>query len=261
MKSIKKYAAGMAGLFFSGAMLVSCTKSFDEKVSQSTDFSGSTVVQVYVATVNASRNYVYIDSKPVNGASLISGSVFPATGLGFQVPGGLRSFLVRDTLTTTTQKPLSFANNMQAGKSYTIFTYDTITNPLQKTVETNIVVPDDTTARIRFAHFPYSPLPVPAVDIYSKNRGANIFTNVDLTSVTEFIPYESGVSDSLFVRVAGSGVNLQNWSPAPASKYVDVAIAITPTAKRSYTVVFRGGYRATTTNNATVRTLSTMVNR
>ncbi|HRF19398.1 MAG TPA: hypothetical protein PK977_14580, partial [Chitinophagaceae bacterium] len=102
-------------------------KSFDEKFKEQDDFSNSSIMQVYVATVNASRNFIWVDANRINGASLTTGSVFPTTGFGFNVGGGLRNFLVRDTLSTSTQVPYSFAENLQAGKTYTLFMYDTIT--------------------------------------------------------------------------------------------------------------------------------------
>ena len=262
MKFIKAYIPGIALLLFSGSVMVSCTKSFDEKQSQQQDFTNSSIMQVYVATVNASRNFLWVDANRINGASLTTGSIFPTTGYGFNVGGGLRNFLVRDTLSTSTQLPYSFAENLQAGKTYTLFMYDTITSPKQKTVLTNIQVPTDTTARIRFAHFPYSPTEVPAVDIFSVKRNANIFTNVSLTEVTDFIPIASAVTDTFYVRPTGTGTNLQNFNPAPApGAWTNIQAVLTPTIKRSYTLIFRGGYRATTTTNATVRSLSVFVNR
>jgi hypothetical protein len=204
-------AAGIAATLF----LASCTKTFDEKVEQQRDFSNSSILQVYMGTVSASRNYVYVDSKPVNGAAIALGGLFPATGYGFSVPIGVRAFLIRDTLTATTQTPLSFAENMQPNKNYTIFMYDTINA-------------------------------VPAVDVFSKRRNQNIFTNVSVTDVTNFIPYASRLTDTLSVRATGTTTDLA------------VLNGITPTEKRSYTIVFRGRYE--TTSGTIARTLSSFVN-
>lgn len=250
-------AAGIAATLF----LASCTKTFDEKVEQNRDFGNSSILQVYMGTVGAARNYVYVDSKPVNGAAIAYGGIFPATGYGFAVPGGVRNFLVKDTLTASTQAPVSFAENMTVGKNFTLFMYDTTTAAKQKTVATNIVVPDDTTARLRFANFVYNPTSITAFDIFSKKRNANIFTNVQVTDVTEFIPYASGITDTFYLRPTGTTTNLQNWrtSPTPA-QWVDLIAVLTPTAKRSYTLVFRGGYRAYASSNTTVRTLSVFAN-
>lgn len=260
MKLNKLYSAGLAGLIIISSAFVSCTKKFEESTLLQNDFTNSSIMQVYVATVNASRNFVWVDANRINGASLTSGSVFPTTGFGFNVGGGLRNFLVRDTLSTSTQVPYSFAENLQAGKTYTLFMYDTITTPKQKTVATNIEVPTDSTARLRFANFIYSPNAVPAFDIYSKKRNENIFTNVQVTEVTGFIPYASAVTDTFYIREAGTGINLQNRNPTTGAMS-DVIAVLTPTTKRSYTLIFRGGYRASSTTATTVRTLSVFVNR
>ena len=237
MKSIKIYLCGIAGLFTAAVLVISCTKSFDEKTVLQTNFNNSTLTQVFIATVNASRNYVYVDGKAVSGTAMTSGGLFPSGAYAFSAPGGLRSFVVRDTLSTSTQVPLAFAENMQVGKNYTVFMYDTITTPKQKTVLTNIVIPADTSSRLRFANFIYNPSDVPAIDVYSFNRGTNVFTNVPVTGVTDFIPYPSGLTtDTLYIRETGTTANI-----------VKVAIIGGLTQKRSYTVVYRGSHRGTRT--------------
>jgi len=234
MKSVKIYALGLLSLMTTG-MFSSCTKTFDEKTVLQTDFSNTALVQVYLATVGASRNYLYVDTKPVNGAPLVTGSIFPATGPGFALTPGVRAFLLRDTLSAATQVPLSFAVNTQAAKNYTVFMYDTISAPKQKTVQTDIVIPKDTSSRIRFANFIYNPTAIPAIDVYSFNRSANIFTNVNVTDVTGYIPYPSGLTtDTLYIRETGTTVNI-------------VKFAVNLTQKRSYTLLWRGSQRGTRT--------------
>ena len=236
MKSVKLYALGLIGLLSIG-LAISCTKSFDEKTTQQKDFNGSTIVQVVNTIVNASRNYVYVDGVPVNGAPMISGSIFPTTGYGFSIPPGIRAFLIRDTLGATTQVPLSFAENLAAGRHHTIFIYDTITSPKQKTVQDNIVIPTDTTARLRFANFIYNPFDIPAVDVYSFKAAANLFTNIPITGVTEFVPYPSLVTDTLYIRETGTMNQLYKLTVG----------GLTP--KRNYTFVYRGSHRGTRTSS------------
>ena len=236
MNYLKKYKAGLAAALFT-VMLISCQKSFDEKITLQSDFSNSAIVQVHVATVNASRNYLYVDANQVTGALMTSGSVFPTTGTGFAVAPGPRAFLVRDTLRTATQVPLSFAENLQVNKRYTIFLYDTINAPKQKTVETTIVTPTDTTCRIRFANFIYNPAAVANVDVFSFSRNANIFTNIAVTDVTGYIPYASRVSvDTFYVRETGTTNLLYKSSMSNL------------TEKRNYTFVYRGSHRGTKTS-------------
>ncbi len=228
MNSTKIYVTGMIGVA-ALALIISCTKSFDEKTTQQKDFNNSTLAQVFIATVNATRNYVYVDGKAVTGAALVSGSVFPSTGYAFNVPAGLRSFAIRDTLRTSTQVALNFATNMENAKSYTIFTYDTITSPKQVTVPTNIEIPSDNSTRLRFANFVYAPFVVPSIDVYSFVKGQNIFANVPAASVTDFIPYIANTTDTLYIREAGSQTNI-----------IKLAISGGISEKRSYTVVLRG---------------------
>lgn len=247
MKNIKIYSAGIAGILLSGTIILSCTKKHEEATALQNDFTNSSIVQLYVATVNASRNYVYIDAQATNGSALSSGSVFPGTGYGFNVPSGIKAFLIRDTLAAATQVPLSFAENMKPGKVYTIFAYDTINTPKQKTIETNIVVPTDSTARLRFANFVFSRTDVPGVDIYSKRRDLTLFSNIKMTEVTDFIPVPSVFNDTFYVRETGTTNLLASLN------------GLSPTPKRSYTLVFRGRYQ--TTSGTVARTLSSFVNR
>jgi Domain of unknown function (DUF4397) len=263
MKSINIYIKGVGTLFISGLILSSCAKTFDAKIPLQSDLTNNAIVQVYMATVNTARNYVYVDSKPVNGSSLVLGSVFPTTGYGFGVSSGTRAFLVRDTSSTATQIPLSFAQSLKAGKHYTVFMYDTLTSPKQKTVEDNIVPIADTTARIRFANFVYAKTAIPAVDVYSAVKKANIFTNVQISDVTDFIPYETNRTDTFYLRATGTTTNLQNITPptpAPGNVLTDISFSLTPREKRHYTLIFRGSYATILTNAAQVRGFGFMTN-
>ena len=242
MKLVKIGAIGLIGLLSVG-LVISCTKSFDEKTVQQTDFSNTSQVRVFLATVNASRNYVYMDNNALTGAALASGSTFPSTSAyAASIPAGLRAFLIRDTLGTSMQVPLSFSTNMQVGKNYSIFVYDTISSPKQKTVETRFQIPTDTTVRIRFANFIYNPTIVPAVDVFLFSKNANIFTNVNVTDVTDFISYSIPVytlpntSDTMYIRETGTNVNI-----------IKIALGGVFTQKRSYTLVYRGSHRGVRT--------------
>ena len=187
MKSLKIYTYGITSLL-TVVLFISCTKSFDEKTVQQKNFSGSTIAQVFIAMVGAAGNTVTVDAVPVTGAPLITGNLFPTTGYGFALVPGVRAFTIAGT---APQVPITFAETMQPGKHHTIFIYDTITSPKQKTVVDNIVIPTDTSSRLRFANFIYNPFAVPAVDVYSFNRAANLFTKLPVTGVTEYLAYPS----------------------------------------------------------------------
>lgn len=246
MSNIKNYTGIIILLLIAGTVILSCTKSFDEKTAQQKNFNNSSLIQVYMAMGNAARNYVWVDGKLITGSLMSSGSVFPSAAYAASITPGLKSFLVRDTLSTSAQAPINFAENMQVGKNYTIFIYDTINAPKQKTVETKIVIPSDTTARIRFANFTHSKTAVPGVDIYSKRLNQNIFTNVNISEVTEFIPFPSAFTDTFSVRPTGTTTNLVTLNTVSLSR------------KRSATLVFRGSYYVAT--GAHARALSVFTN-
>ena len=236
MRRIKILFIGFLAIAATG-FLNGCSKQTDDKFLVESSFNNSSLIQVYVATVNASRNHFYIDKNQLSGSVMSSGSIFPSSAYASAVSPGLRAFLVRDTFSTTTQVPLSFAQNLQADKNYTVFLYDTITTPKQKTVITDIIVPADSSARIRIANFIYNPTAVPNIDIYSFHKAANIFTNVAVTDVTNYISYPSKLAaplfpDTLYIRETGTLTNI-------------LKVPITLTEKRSYTLVYRGSHRGT----------------
>lgn len=232
---IKSIISGLG--FASLAVLYSaCSKEQPQVAPLDTDFSNSATVQVFSATVKAARNYVYVDAVPVSGATLAYGGVFPATAYAFKITPGSHTVLIKDTLPTTTQVPLSFNQSFDAGKYYTVFTYDTITSIKQATVVNNITVPKDTSSMLRFANFVYNTTAVANVDVYSFRKGTAtpVFSNVATNSVTDFIPYPSGMTDTLYIYATGT------TSPLIVKQLVP---SFTPT--RSYTSVYNGSYRGT----------------
>ena len=215
------------------SFFISCSKETPQVAPIGTTLSNSANVQVFNATVKSTRNYIYVDGVPVSGAALAYGGVFPATAYSFIVNAGSRSFLIKDTLPATTQTPLTFSQNVASGKSYTIFTYDTTISIKQATILNNIVIPKDTTSRLRFANFIYNTTAVANVDVYSFRKGttAPVFSNIATNQVTDFIPYPSGVTDTLYVYATGT------TSPLLVKSVIQ---AFTQT--RSYTSVYSGSY-------------------
>jgi len=227
------------------AVNFSCVKNDPVHATTEDDFSNTTLMNVFNATVKATRNYVYVDGAPVSGVVFGAGSTFPNTAYAFRVKAGLRSFSIRDTLITSTQVPLNFVENLDVNKFYTIFTYDSINAPKQITVLNNIQTPTGNTSMLRFANFIYNTNAMPNVDVYSYRitPGQPVFSNVQTTGVTNFIPVPAGFIDTLYVYAAGT------TSPLIAKAAV---AAMTP--QRSYTAVFNGSYRSTTRNITTVAT-------
>jgi len=224
------------GIIVVSVLCIACTKTIPHVANTESNFTNSTLVQIFNATVKSTRNYVYVDGIPVSGAAFAAGGAFPATAYAFTVQPGIRNFLIKDTLPATTQVPLGFFENMLVSRSYTIFTYDTITSPKQVTVLNNITIPADTTSRLRFANFIYNTAAVANVDVYSFRRGTStpVFSNVATTQVTEFIPYASGTTDTLYVYTTGTTSPLLVKTAIPSL-----------VATRSYTAAYNGSYKGT----------------
>jgi hypothetical protein len=249
-------AIAVGALFLAG-----CKKEVGKETAvEQLSFNNTSIFQFFNASIpNAAtdprKDYLYVDAKALTGAHVTYGSLFPSSSTGAAVLSGFRAFLIRDTLVATTQPQISFGETFQAGKSYTIFMYDTFTVAKQKTVESNIIIPDDTTARVRIANFIYHPTTVPGIDIYSVKRGSNIVTNLLPTQVTDFMPYASSftsgfpLNDTLIVFENGT------------TNRLDTLVNFSPTRKRSYTLIFRGRWRTNEAGAApNPRTLSSFAN-
>ena len=242
MKYLIGKIAGIIVIALSLFSISSCTKSFDDKLVSDQNYQSTATTQVYIATVGAARNYVYLDSKPVNGAALTAGNLFPSSGVGFSVPAGFRALMIRDTLSTTTQPQLSLGMTFQGGSSYTIFTFDTLSSVKLKVVDTKIVTPSDTSCRIRFANFAYNGVAnTPSIDILSTGKNEIVATNIPYTTVTEFIAHPSALTGEGFqIREAGTSNVLASVS------------GVSLVAKRSYTIIYRGSHRNPTGRSVSV---------
>ena len=238
------------------SLFISCKKETGKETAKETsDLGNSAIIQVYNASVPSAatdprRNYVYVDNVPLTGVPIDFGSFFPSSSTGSSVAAGSKQFLIKDTIRTSVQPQLSFTPTLTAKSAYTIFMYDTFTTIKQKTVETKIQIPDDTSARVRFANFVYHPSAIAGIDIYSTRRKANVASNLMPTDVTDFMPYASATNDTLFVTEAGN-----------PSNRLDTLRPFNPTPKRSYTLVFQGRWRTNEAGGAAnPRVLSVFAN-
>ena len=218
-------------------MLAACEKKYDYQATYTTDLSSQTNIKVFITTLNAARNYVYVGTTPLTGTSIsyAGTSVFPGGSAYSSLPSGSINLVIKDTLPTTTQVPLNFSANFEAGKFYSVFTYDTLTATKYKIITDQIVVPTDSSIRFRFANFFYSSTPVTGVDVFSFMANANIATNVLTNDVTAFNNHLFR-SDTLYFRASGT------TSPNLVKFFYS---GFTP--QRSYTAVMRGRYQNTVT--------------
>ncbi|MGV3766189.1 MAG: DUF4397 domain-containing protein [Chitinophagaceae bacterium] len=229
-------------------MLFSCTKEFREKTPMADDLSDSATIKIFNASVSSVRNQLIINDVLTLRTVFAYNSTWPtsAANAGFVVSPGQKSIVIKDSNATSTQPVQNITLGAEAGKSYSIFLYDTVTAMKNKLVVNDIVIPADTTSRLRFANFSFRrATPAPAIDVYSFSRKQLIFTNVPLNDVTGYISYPSLTSDTLAILPAGTTdtlVKLNGYSTTP---------------KRSYTLVFRGVYTVTGTG-ATARGVSSV---
>jgi hypothetical protein len=183
----------------------------------------------------------------LTGSVLAFGGSYPSNDSYFGIqPTAYGTVVIKDTALVTTQPTLTFPNSFSPGKYTTIFTYDTLTSIKYKVVDDTLVVPTDTTARIRLANFIFSTGTVPNIDVFSKRLNTNIYTNIPAASVTGFMPFPSKLTDTLYVRQTGvTSSNLAAYN------------TFIPDQKRSYTLVFKGRYGTTSGTIAQAFTSST----
>ncbi len=212
--------------------LSSCEKETQDTTPMR-EIPNAAYVQWMNATVNSNRNFIFINGVRTNGTTVAYGTTFPTSSYAFAVFPGSNGINVRDTLVTSTQLQNQFTHTFEAGKSYTLFTYDTITAPKKIIVENNFEIPADSSARLRFANLIYNPTAVANVDVFSFKSQTNVFTNIPVGNVTNFVPFNSATLDTLYVRETGTSIQLAK-------------LAVNLNRKRSYTAVYRGSHRSTT---------------
>jgi len=242
LMNIKSITIALASMI----MLAACEKEYKSILTEETNLGNTAFVKFHNAIINSNRTYIYSDMVPLNGATIAYGGLFPSLSPSYTaLAAGTRAIAIRDTLAPSTQYPISFNAPMTAGTFYTIFAYDSLNAPKYKVIQDNIQVFNDTAARVRFANFPFSTTAMPNVDIFSQKQQANIFTNISTAAVTDFISFRANISDTLYVRPTGTTNNLTQLN------------GLVATAKRNYTVIFRGSYR--TTAGAAARTLTSFL--
>lgn len=242
LMNIKSIAIALASII----VLAACEKEYKSILTEETNLGNTAFVKFHNAIINSNRTYIYSDLVPLNGATIAYGGLFPALSPSYAaLAAGTRNIAIRDTLVPSTQYPISFSAPMIGGNYYTIFAYDSLNAPKFRLIQDNIQVFNDTAARIRFANFPFSTTAIPNVDIFSQKQQANIFTNISTAAVTDFIMFRANISDTLYVRPTGTTNNLTQLNGLVAS------------AKRNYTLIFRGSYRSTTGTAA--RTLTSFL--
>ncbi|MBO9619453.1 MAG: DUF4397 domain-containing protein, partial [Niabella sp.] len=106
----------------------------------------------------------------------------------------------------------------------------------QLVVVNNITVPADTTCRVRFANFLYKVPGVSNVDVYSYKMGLStpVFKNIAYAQVTDFMPYPTGSTDTIYVYPTGMTTPL----------IIKTAVIVNA-VQRNYTAVLNNSYSST----------------
>lgn len=248
---MKRIASIFQLILFTGSTLffTACSRDIYDTQIKESDLSSYAQGQFINLSIASNRSAIYVNNDVLNYATIAYRGQFPTLpNTSFIIKSGVQTLTIRDTLATAVQPRLSFTYDFTPASYYTIFLYDTVNQAKQLIVPTKIVIPSDTTARVRFAHFSYLPGAAPAIDIFSKLRNENVVSGLQYTQVTDFIPYAT-VADSFFVK--------QTNNP---SIILDTLV-FTPARKRSYTLAFRGRYRtAESAATANARELASYVN-
>ncbi len=219
--------------------LVSCTKDFDGRAAENSNLVQTSYVRFYSGSLGAVRNFISVDNQRLNGTPLTMGGVFPgaSTVTAFTtIAPGSRSISIVDSAVVPAQNPLTFSQNFLAGQYYSIYSYDTANAVKALVVNDVINIPTDTTCNLKFVNIVFSSQPVTPtinVDVFSRSRQANIFSNVAPLGVSAVIPHRTAVTDTLDIRVAGTTTILTSIN------------GFTFNQRRNYTLVFRGRYQAT----------------
>ena len=231
-----KFIIPFALLLASAATFSGCKKDMSDNSPMAYEGERKAFVQWFNGTVNSARNYIYVNGVPQNGAPIAHGTVFPASAFAFTLYSGTNGITIKDTAAVTTQVAQNFVFNFEQGKSYSIFTYDTITTPKRLIVDNSatLFAPQDNLARVRFLNLIYNPTTPPNVDLFSVNQGKLLATNIPVTGLTEYFTVQPNTSDTWQVRQTGT-----------TTVMASVSISTTTlTAKRFYTAVYRGSHRA-----------------
>ncbi|OYZ03053.1 MAG: hypothetical protein B7Y37_01035 [Sphingobacteriia bacterium 28-36-52] len=217
-------------------LLTACKKDFDGRTTESSGTENKSFIRFVPGSLAAARNFITVDGTRLNGTGLSMGGVFPGastiTAFATILPGS-RTIRVFDSSAVTIQSPVSISSTFDAGKFYTIYTYDT-SNAVKALIQNDVfTVPTDTTANVKFVNIIFSSSAIPNVDLYSRRKRANIATNIAPLSSSPYIKHITGLSDTLEVRATGTTTALT------------IVNGFTFNAKRTYNVVFRGRYQST----------------
>jgi hypothetical protein len=185
-------------------------------------------------------------------ASMTYNSAFPANTINTNtyaaVPAGAQDIRLvrRGTVNIDSTTIAVIPKNLVAGGYYTLIITDSLTsNPAYSKIwsQDAVIWPLDGNYSIRFIHAVMNDTAGKFVDIYSARNAGNIFSNVSMGSVSNFVtlPRTTTLSDTIIVRRAGTTQELARVNGVAISN------------RRVYTIIYRGNTTITATTNVRAR--------
>ena len=240
-------------------MFISCKKQADIVAA-----FGTTEDQAFVRVIHASPSFrqvfnapdsfnIFVNNVKVNGPLITYAGLFPAsnsTAFGYiAVPQGLVNvkLTVAGTVNTDSIPLTLFSKIFTKGQYYSIIVTDNFkstTDSSKIILQDNYTKPSNGNYSIRFVHAVLNDTAGLAIDVFSARRNANIFNAIKPGQIVNFqtFPYNSQVSDTFYVRRAGT---LQNLA-------VSIATPGFLGNQRVYTFIYRGNGDLTTGTKARV---------
>ncbi len=242
-------------------VFTSCEKQADRTANYTT-LEGKAFIRVIHASPSFRQVFnapdsinIYVNNEKVNGPLITYGGLFPTaatTGFGYiAVPTGLQTVkvTVAGRVTPDSIQLAVLTNQATAGQRYSIILTDNIKSTRDSSkmiLPDNITQPTTGNYRIRFVNAIAADTAGTTVSIFSTRRNGNIFNSIAPGQVVDFqtLPFNSQLSDTLYVRRPGSTFNLATLNGASFGN------------QRSYTIIYRG-YGGTVTTGTKGRTLVT----
>ncbi len=201
---------------------------------------------------------IFVDGTKINNVSFIgNSSTLSGTYAGIQP--GMRSVVVRDTLSTSNINYLTTSINVAAGTSYSFYVYDTLQAGQLKGLLLSTDRTPDANAKVRFLNLsPGSP----ALDLVLVRREATV--NKDSIVLYTGVPYVGNsaapdiaslsafriVNSNVLAGATGTGSLASDYiiriKLSGTNTIVSSTAASNLTNRRIYTIIARGRYPATT---------------
>jgi hypothetical protein len=188
---------------------------------------------------------VYMNGSKVSSQGIAFGlsatTMVPSADYAIAPAGALKVRFGRVTSTTVTDSTYYETTvNVENGKYYNVILTDSFKVMSHFVVDNgalDIPAPADTAARVRFVHALVNSLDT--MEVVRKTDGA-ILGNARGKNASAWVPIRSEITDTFFVRKAGSGIAYSGATPSFINKFAK---------GRIHSIIYRGRQGGTTGNN------------